>query len=381
MFLHSPRSAPQECGSRGTVPRYMALVAVASCLLVFNACSSASFPAASGAPSGTNSLPRLTISALVPRAVIGSPYRATLAVRGGIAPYVFSLSSGQLPEGVFLSSETGALSGTPTTTGDFSFSILVSDSSRLSKEQPLQIAVANTTVKQEKSFSNLQQRQGWTGYGQGPPDFVDCSPSPCDGISYSMNHGIKSPSMSGAATQYNLSGTAVYSDALFNNHLIGSFSSQGLPDDDHTLVPSYHTFTYDVYFYGADLQLAQAVEFDINQFFDNLGFIWGHECRIAGGHEWDIWDNVGQRWVPTGVSCHPTNNTWNHLTIQVQRTSSNELLYKSITLNGVTSMLNQYYNPGPAVDWYGVTINYQMDGNYLQSPYSILLDNLTFTYD
>jgi len=370
----------QECGRLGAVARYAARVAIASSVLVLNACSGAFFPAAGTIPSGANSPSGLTISPVLPPAVVGSPYKATLAVRGGTAPYAFSLVSGQLPEGVVLSPETGTVSGTPTANGDFSFAVSVSDSTKLSKQQPLQIAVSSTTVNPGNSFSNLQQREGWTGYGQGRPDFVDCSPSPCNGISYSMDQGINSPSISGAATQFHLGGTAVYSDTLFNNHLIGSFSSQGIPDDDHMLVPSYHTFTYDVYFYGTDLELSQAVEFDINQFFDNLGFIWGHECRIAGGHEWDIWDNVNQRWVPTGVACRPINNNWNHLTIQVQRTSSNELLYESITLNGVTSTLNQHYTPGPAVDWYGVTINYQMDGNYLQSPYSVFLDDLTFTY-
>ena len=173
---------------------------------------------------------------------------------------------------------------------------------------------------------------------------------------------------------------ADYTDALFNNHLIGAFSSQGMPDNNQTLVPSYHNFTYDVYFYGTNLELSQAVEFDINQFFDDLGFIWGHECRIAGGHEWDIWDNLNAKWVPAGIACNPVDNSWNHLTIQVQRTSSNQLLYQSITLNGVTSPVNQYYNPGPAVNWYGVTINYQMDGNSQQSPYTVNLDDLTFTY-
>jgi hypothetical protein len=250
---------------------------------------------------------------------------------------------------------------------------------------PTESATASVTVipalNGGNSFSNLQQSGGWGQAGQGPPDFVDCSPSPCDGISFAMYQGIKSPSMSGASTQYNLGGTAVYSDALFNNHLIGAFSSQGMPDNNHTLVPTYHDFTYDVYFYGTDLELSQAVEFDINQFFDNLGFIWGHECRIAGGHEWDIWDNVTAHWIPTGVACNPIDNSWNHLTIQVQRTSSNQLLYQSITLNGVTNTLNQYYDPGAAVNWYGVTINYQMDGNNEQSPYAVYLDNLSFTYE
>jgi hypothetical protein len=196
-----------------------------------------------------------------------------------------------------------------------------------------------------------------------------------------MNQAITSPSMSGSATQFNLGGTAIYTDALFNNHLIGPFSSQGLPDNSQTLVPTYHSFTYDVYFYGTNLELSQAVEFDINQFFNSLGFIWGHECRVAGGHEWDIWDNLNAHWVPTGIACNPVDNSWNHLTIQVQRTANNQLLYQSITLNGVTSQVNQYYNPGSAPGWYGITVNYQMDGNYLQAPYSVFLDELTFSYE
>jgi hypothetical protein len=366
-----------------------ALITIFSCLVLLNACSGVSVPASASPAPAVNSTSSLSFSGALPSGVIGSSYSATLNVSGGTTPYVFSLASGKLPSGVLLDTTAGRISGTPSTTGSFSFSISVSDAKDLTKQQLFQIAVAAAAVpvppapvtKTGNSFSNLQSSPGWSGYGQGPPNFVDCSPSPCDGISYSMAQGIKSPSMSGTATQYNLGGTAVYSDALFNNHLIGAFSSQGMPDNNQTLVPTYHNFTYDVYFYGTNLELSQALEFDVNQFFDNLGFIWGHECRIAGGNEWDIWDNVNQHWVPTGIACHPNSSAWNHVTIQVQRTSDNQLLYQSITLNGVTNTVNQYYNPGSAVNWYGITVNYQMDGNYQQAPYTIYLDDLTFTYE
>jgi major membrane immunogen (membrane-anchored lipoprotein) len=232
------------------------------------------------------------------------------------------------------------------------------------------------------SFTDVQHASGWGLYGQDAPSYVDCSPSPCDGITFSIAQNIKSPSMSGEATEFNLSGTTDFGDALFNNHLIGSQSSQGMPDNNHNEVNTYHNFTYDVYFYGTDLGAAQALEFDINQFFDSMGFIFGHECRVAGGNEWDVWDNATSHWVPTGIPCYPNNNSWNHLTIQVERTSSNELTYQSITLNGVTNTLNWTYNHGSAPSsWWGVTINYQMDGNDKQTPYSVYLDELTFTYE
>jgi hypothetical protein len=231
------------------------------------------------------------------------------------------------------------------------------------------------------SFSNVQHSGGWGQYGQRAPTFVDCSPSPCDDISFSLTQNMKSPSMSGESAEMYLGGSEPYGDALFNNHLIGVGSSQGMPDDNHTLIPTLHNFTYDVYFYTSDLGASQALEFDMNQFFNNQGWIWGHQCTLAGANEWDIWDNVTAQWVPTGLSCDPINNAWNHLTIQVQRTSDNQLLYQSITLNGKTQNVNRYYSPGSAVGWYGVTVNYQQDGNYLQSPYTVYLDELTFSYN
>ncbi len=231
------------------------------------------------------------------------------------------------------------------------------------------------------TFSQIQHAGGWGEAGQRAPKFINCSPSPCDNITFSMAQNIKNPSLSGQATEYNLGGSQGYGDGFWNNHLIGPFSSQGMPDTDQKIVPTLHNFTYDVYFWAGNINLAQAVEFDINQFFNNTGYIWGHECRVAGGNEWDIWDNLNARWVPTGVACYPNSNSWNHLTIQVQRTSNNQLLYQSITLNGETHTLNQYYNPASTPGWYGVTVNYQEDGNSKQSPYSVYLDQLTFDYN
>jgi len=351
-----------------------AAITVSSALLLFTACGSIAAPATHNSATS----PALTLSATLPSGTMGSTYNAVIGVSGGTPPYAFSLASGQLPTGVLLGNSTGALSGTPSETGTFNFSILVSDSKDQSQQASLEITVASAP-QQGKSFSNLQSSAGWHQDGQGPPDFVDCNPCGPQ-ITFSLDQGIGSPSMSGSSTQFNIGGTGPYWDVLFYNPLIGAYSSQGMPDSNHTIVPSLHNFTYDVYFYGTNLELAQALEFDINQFFDNLSFIWGTQCRVAGGNGWDIWDNVNHHWVHTGIACYPNSNAWNHLTLQMQRTSDNRLLYQSITLNGVTHTLNQYYDPGSAPGWYGVTINYQMDGNNKQSPYSVYLDDLTFSY-
>jgi hypothetical protein len=165
---------------------------------------------------------------------------------------------------------------------------------------------------------------------------------------------------------------------LWNNHLIGAFSSQGISDSNHTLVPTLHNFTYDVYFWVKDASVSQAMEFDINQFTGGKSYIWGHECRIAGGHEWDVYDNENERWVPTGIACNPVSGAWNHLVINVQRTSTNQLLFNTITLNGKTGTVNRTYAP-TSTSWNGVTINYQLDGNRNGTPYTVYLDKLNFT--
>ena len=233
-----------------------------------------------------------------------------------------------------------------------------------------------------KTFTNLHQKGGWQGYALLPTSYAICSSCKSSGpqLTWWRGTGINSPSVSGNSTQHHIGGQTQYADALWNNHLIGDFSSQGLPDNSKTLIPSLHNFTYDLYFYAKNIGLSQALEFDINQFFNGMGFIWGHECRIAGGHEWDIWDNVNKHWIKTGISCNPINNAWNHLVLQVQRTSNNQLIFKSITLNGKTSALNHTEGHGNGHNWYGVTINYQQDGNKSQAPYDIWLDKVNFSY-
>lgn len=242
------------------------------------------------------------------------------------------------------------------------------------------ITVSGDGGGNHSAFQHLQSSAGWVGYGELPPKYNICS-APCPGVTWSMKQHIGSPSRSGDATKFNLGGTTSYSDALWTLGLIGQKTTQGMPDKNHTLIPTLHNFTYDSYFYTDQLSLSQVLEFDVNMYFNGMSFVWGNQCRIAGGHEWDIWDNVNTKWVATGFSCNPINSGWNHVTIEVQRTSDNRLLFQSITLNGVKHTVNKYYAHGTAPkSWYGVSVNYQMDGNKNQTDYSTYVDDFSLTY-
>jgi hypothetical protein len=239
----------------------------------------------------------------------------------------------------------------------------------------------NVTAQDDsKALSNLQTSGGWNGWGELAPNYDIC-PTPCPGVSWTMSQHISSPSLSGNATRFIVGGTTPYSDVLWSIPVLGQNTTQNIPDSNHALLSTLHNFTYDAYFYGSNLGLSQVLEFDVNMYMDGLGLIWGTQCRIAGGNEWDIWDDAASKWIPTGVACNPQNNQWNHVTIQVQREADNTLLYESITLNGSTANVNKTTPPfSIPPGWWGVTANYQMDGNYKQSLNTTYLDNFSLAY-
>jgi 2',3'-cyclic-nucleotide 2'-phosphodiesterase (5'-nucleotidase family) len=65
----------------------------------------------------------------VPDATIGVPYSASIVAGGGTAPYAFK-ATGKVPAGLHLNPSTGALTGTPTARGQYTFGVSVSDATK-----------------------------------------------------------------------------------------------------------------------------------------------------------------------------------------------------------------------------------------------------------
>jgi hypothetical protein len=90
----------------------------------------------------------------------GSSYTGSLVATGGVPPYVFSIVSGSLPTGLALNTTTGAITGTPTVYGTFSFTAKVVDS----RGGVAGTATSNCTITIKPNFVTYT-RGGW---GQNP---------------------------------------------------------------------------------------------------------------------------------------------------------------------------------------------------------------------
>lgn len=82
----------------------------------------------------------ITTGQALPSATTGSAYNVSVAAAGGQPPYVWSVT-GQLPAGLGLNTATGALGGTITATGTYTFSISVRDAAGATATQAFTLNV------------------------------------------------------------------------------------------------------------------------------------------------------------------------------------------------------------------------------------------------
>ena len=65
-------------------------------------------------------------STCLPEGNKGKVYSNNIVAQGGMGPYLWGISAGQLPSGLVLSA-TGGITGTPTAKGDFAFTVIADD--------------------------------------------------------------------------------------------------------------------------------------------------------------------------------------------------------------------------------------------------------------
>lgn len=91
---------------------------------------------------GEKEVPTITTSSTLPTGEVSIAYSQTLEASGGSGTYTtWSITDGTLPEGLSLESETGVISGTPTTDGTATITVQVTDSNGRTATKNLSITI------------------------------------------------------------------------------------------------------------------------------------------------------------------------------------------------------------------------------------------------
>lgn len=249
-------------------------------------------------------------------------------------------------------------------TGSHSVVFQAWDSKGTVYKKALSISVTSTSSSDSGStsaYSNIDQMTGWESCDQCAGPGGDGPTTP-----YSMSQNISSPSMDGKSAKFWLGGSTPYSQALWWKHL--------------TAASGAHHFVYDLYFYLTNPSAPQALEFDVNQSANGKHFIFGTQCDIRKSKQFDVWDDINKKFVPTGIGCSaPTAYKWHHLIWEFERTTDNRVKFVSVTLDGVKHYVNMSYATR-SISASSLSTAFQMDGNYQQADYTVWLDKVTLKY-
>lgn len=213
-----------------------------------------------------------------------------------------------------------------------------------------------------QSFNNIEQMGGWQSCSE-------CAGKNAHGpkAQFSMNQHQQSPSLDGNSTEFHIGGKKPYSDAIWWRNLgpVGKASH----------------YVFDLNFYIQNPGVSEGLEFDINVAQGGRYYVFGNQCSPLASHTWDTWDMNRGTWNSTGITCNTfPANQWNHVTIEVERTSNNQLHWVSITYNGSKHYVDRYVSSQKTGFADGASIDFQMDGNFRQDAYSTWLDKVNLSY-
>lgn len=107
----------------------------------------------------------------LPYGIVNMAYLVPLTATGGVSPYTWSIVSGVLPTGLALDPATGAITGTPSDAGSFSFIVQASDASNPVRTATRALSITISSIPISMTI--------WTGSAvpedvdQGPDDAVE----------------------------------------------------------------------------------------------------------------------------------------------------------------------------------------------------------------
>lgn len=136
--------------------------------------------------------------ATLPAGAAGSSYSQTLTASGGVAPYTFQVTAGNLPVGVSLSA-SGVLSGTPTAAGTFNVTVQARDANLQAGQRAYTFVIAAPTLSLSPAGGStlsaaygVAYSQSFTAVGGTGPYAYSLSGAVPAGVSFNSSTGTLS---------------------------------------------------------------------------------------------------------------------------------------------------------------------------------------------
>src|SRR5579859_5132382 len=187
---------------------------------------------------------------------------------------------------------------------------------------------------------------------------------------FGITQNVSSPAMDGNSAEFSIApnppGCTGYCNVLNFNPIAGG--------------NNVSHFVYDLYFYIDNPNVAQALEFDLNQTFGGQRWVWGSECNFNASGKWDIWNDAPNTgWIPTSIPCTAfPAKTWIHLVWTVERVG-NQVHYISLQVGDKTYNVDTYYPNEQNWTLEEIDTAFQMDLDEKGDPYNVWLDKVNLT--
>jgi hypothetical protein len=221
-------------------------------------------------------------------------------------------------------------------------------------------AIAPSSVPANaNTIADIQKLSNWSSCSS------SCAGEAGTNAVYSMESGIASPSLSGSAIKFNITGGTPWADALWWKQVGGN--------------DAITHFVYEMSYYLANVPAAQALEFNVNQNAGGWRYEYATQCDIRGAGVWRIWDHTAMHWVATSAPCPaPAANAWNKLSWEFARTADHKVVWVAVTLNGQRSVINQSFDAFTA-SGSGIDVAFQMDSDSGPTPWSVWVDSISLS--
>lgn len=329
--------------------------------------------------SGSNDFP-LTVSGPLANATVTSPINVVASASPTNAIFFMRVYVDNVS--VYYTSSNSINTQIFASPGAHTVLVMAEDSGGYISAIPLSVTV---TSQAKTTISNIQNLSGWQSCSADFPAGSQragqlCAAGNKNTPSSKLTQGLATPSMDGKSAQFSMNAPSGASDPTYgySNYLYFNAITGG---------NSVSQFTYDLYFWIDNPDAPQALEFDLNQAYDDTGagtpqrWVWGSECNFKGETPglWDIWDDEAGKWRATTVPCDPfPGSAWNHLTWNVERVG-NQVHYITLTVNGQAYNVDTYYNNQQGWDLEEIDTAFQMDLDSNADPYNVWLDQVSLT--